>query len=78
MEPLAEFRDDMILFSGIDSCGKASLLGKGQGRVKTGQQAAFESSTPLANLHLTLAPQFSAERVRFNNVSTGPLSGLFV
>jgi hypothetical protein len=28
-------------------------------------------------LHLTLAQQFSAEMVSFNNVSTGTLSGLF-
>jgi hypothetical protein len=54
------------------------LVGKGQGRVKTGQHLAFEKGTPLANLHLTIAQQFGAEISRFNNASTGTLTGLFV
>jgi hypothetical protein len=54
------------------------LLGKGQGRTQTGQHLVFDQGTPLANLHLTLAQQFGAEIDRFNNVSTGTLSGLFV
>jgi hypothetical protein len=54
------------------------LVGKGQGRVKTGQHLAFERGTPLANLHLTIAQQFGAEISRFNNASTGTLTGLFV
>jgi len=54
------------------------LLGKGQGRMQTGQHLVFDQGTPLANLHLTLAQQFGAEIDRFNNVSTGTLSGLFV
>jgi hypothetical protein len=54
------------------------LLGKGQGRVKTGQHASFDQGTPLANLHLTLAQQFGVETASFNNVSSGTLDGLFV
>jgi hypothetical protein len=54
------------------------LLGKGQGRVKTGQHASFDKGTPLANLHLTLAQQFGVEIASFNNVSTNTLGGLFV
>jgi hypothetical protein len=54
------------------------LLGKGQGRVKTGQHASFDKGTPLANLQLTLAQQFGVEMANFNNVSSGTLSGLFV
>jgi hypothetical protein len=54
------------------------LIGKGQGRVKTGQHLALDKGTPLANLHLTVAQQFGAEIPSFNNVSTGTLNGLFV
>jgi hypothetical protein len=54
------------------------LIGKGQGRVKTGQHLALDKGTPLANLHLTIAQQFGAEIPSFNNVSTGTLNGLFV
>jgi hypothetical protein len=54
------------------------LIGKGQGRVKTGQHLALDKGTPLANLHLTIAQQFGAEISSFNNVSTGTLNGLFV
>jgi hypothetical protein len=54
------------------------LIGKGQGRVKTGQHLALDKGTPLANLHLTIAQQFGAEILSFNNVSTGTLNGLFV
>ncbi len=54
------------------------LIGKGQGRARTGQHLAFDKGTPLANLHLTLAQQFGAEIDSFNNVSTGTLDGLFV
>ena len=54
------------------------LIGKGQGRVKTGQHLALDKGTPLANLHLTVAQQFGAEISSFNNVSTGTLNGLFV
>jgi Protein of unknown function (DUF1552) len=54
------------------------LLGKGQGRVKSGQHLAFDKGTPLANLHLTLAQQFGVETTSFNNASTSTLSGLFV
>lgn len=53
------------------------LIGKGQGRMKTGQHLAFDKGTPLANLHLTLAQQFGTEMESFNNVSTGTLSGIF-
>jgi hypothetical protein len=54
------------------------LIGKGQGRVKTGQHLALDKGSPLANLHLTIAQQFGAEIPSFNNVSTGTLNGLFV
>jgi len=54
------------------------LIGKGQGRVKTGQHLALDKGTPLANLHLTIAQQFGAEIPSFNKVSTGTLNGLFV
>ncbi len=54
------------------------LLGKGQGKLKTGQHLAFAHGTPLANLHLTLAQQFGAEMESYNNASSGTLSGLFV
>jgi len=53
------------------------LVGKGQGRMKTGQHLAFDKGTPLANLHLTLARQFGAGLESFNNASTGTLNGIF-
>lgn len=53
------------------------LIGKGQGRMKTGQHLVFDKGTPLANLHLTLARQFGAGLDSFNNVSTGTLNGIF-
>ncbi|MEN3940380.1 DUF1552 domain-containing protein [Prosthecobacter sp. SYSU 5D2] len=53
------------------------LLGRGQGRLQSGQHIACPPGTPLANLHLTLAQQFGAEMDSFNNVSTGTINGIF-
>ncbi len=54
------------------------LVGRGQGRLKSGQHLACPAGTPLANLHLTLARQFGAQMDTFNNASTSTLDGLFV
>lgn len=49
------------------------LAGKGGGKIKPGQNLAFDKETPLANLYLTMLHALNIEHDRFAD-STKPLS----
>ena len=52
------------------------LAGGAQGRLNTGRLVVADKSTPLANLHLTLAQKLGFEMDSFNDRSTGTIAGL--